>query len=276
MSPLRTYDAPSADIIFVPAMLNQADPAQQDRFTAEVDQFLPFLTNKPQLMALTHAPDWYYSELLKHINSLNFVFEHSFVSWVQLTGWSPNFVGFPAFSFVHWSRGSEHLQTKQRFFDPRPTEESKTTLVAENFVVRDYPDRFAVFDDCAASPENCTHLNFPYLTNGTVAYEAFRSAWYVMHPRGEFLLRNSLYDTLLADAVPVFYQAEYMDSVPFTDILNYTKIAVYMPQDEVVGDNKANVVKRLAQEIDKAGSLVADKVHPRCQTSVSIHAESRP
>lgn len=246
-SPLRTYDAASADIIFVPAMLNQADPAQQDRFIAAVDQFLPFLTTKPHLIVLTHAPDWYYSQLLKHVNSHSFVF----VSWGQLTGWSPNFVGSPAFSFIHWSRGSEHLQTKQRSFDAKATETSKTILVAESFVVRDYPDRFAVFDDCAAAPENCTHLNFTSLSNGTAAFKAFRSAWYVLHPKGEFLTRNSLYDTLLADAVPVFFQAEYIDSVPFADILNYTTIAVYIPQDEVVGDNKTKVVQRLAQDFDK-------------------------
>ena len=46
-SPLRTYDANSADMIFVPAMLNQLNSSQHYQFITEADQFLPYLTSKP-------------------------------------------------------------------------------------------------------------------------------------------------------------------------------------------------------------------------------------
>ena len=252
-SPLRTYDPDAADIIFVPAILNFLDPGSHDRFIDEAPQFLPYLTIKPHLMVLNHPPGLYTSSLLRHNNSEHFVF----VSWGQMTGWqSANVVGCPAFSFVHWSRGSKPLRTEERLFDAEATERSKTLLVAESFLVREpFPDRFTVYEDCIGAPDNCTHVEWTAHTDAVAVYEAMQSAWYVMHPEGDFLTRNSLCDTLLADAVPVLFQAEYIDSVPFTDILDWDKIVLFIPESEVLGDNRTNVIHRLAREFDKDEAL---------------------
>ena len=251
-SPLRTYDAASADIIFVPAILDQHNPRLHDQFILEVDQFLPYLHTKPHLLVLTHAPGWYSSALLRHNNSQNFVF----VSWGDpLTGWPPNIIHSPAFSFVHWSRGSKQLQTREQHFDAEGIEQLKTRLVVETFRVRDFPDRFAVFEDCKAAPENCTHLDWNSWADALPMYEALRSAWYSTHPKGDFLMRQTLCDTLLADAVPVFFHAEYIDSVPFTDVLNYTRIAVYIPEHEIVAPKRTNLIHRLAKDFDREEAL---------------------
>ena len=256
-SPLRTYDAASADIIFVPAILNQENPSEHVDFITEADQFLPYLTTKTHVMVLSHAPGWYNSTLLRHTNSENFVF----AAWGHMTGltgpvWTAtNIVEYPAFSFVHWSRGSKHLRMKEQIFDAEAIEKLKTRLVVESFVVRGYPDRLAVFPDCEAAPDICTHFHFKSPSDATPVYEAFQSAWYVIHPRGDFITRNSLCDTLLAEAVPVFFQAEYIDNVPFPDVLNWTKIAVYIPESEIVGENKTNVIEKLAKEFNKGEVL---------------------
>ena len=278
-SPLRTYDAASADIVFVPAMMMILNPAQHNQFISEAHQFLPYLSVKPHLVILSHAPSVYSrgSDLLMHNNSHNFVF----VSWGQLniscmagvhtecpvappvpTRQSDdklqpgsNVVGSPALSFVHWSRGSEQLRTYQRVFDAQAVERSKTTLAVESFLVRDYPDRFALYEDCKGAPEDCKHLEFNSAEDAVGLYEACQSAWYVLHPRGDFVIRNSFFDTLLADAIPVLFQSEYIDSVPFTDVIDYTKMVVYIPEKEVLNENRTNLVNRLAKDFVKAEAL---------------------
>ena len=261
-SPIRTYDAAAADIIFVPAILHQENPTQHEKFITEADQFLPYLNTKPHVIILSHAPNWYSNLLLNHNNSNTFVF----VSWGgcpaeeearegQLDGFPSNVIRSPAFSFVHWSRGSKQLQAKERIFDTDATEKLKTILVVESFVLRTFPDRFAIYEDCKGAPEKCKHLDFEFPKDAVPVYEAFQSAWYVMHPRGDFVIRNSLFDTLLADAIPVVFQPEYINSVPFNDVLNYTKIAVYIPEKDILGENRTNVVKKLADEFDKKEAL---------------------
>ena len=205
------------------------------------------------MLVLSHVPSWYNSTLLRHNNSENFVF----VAWGHMTGlwgniWSANnIVGYPYFSSVHWSRGSKQLQTNERLFDAEATAKSKTKLIFESFVVRGYPDRLAVYADCTGAPDVCTHFHFKSQAQRGTVYEAFHSAWYVIHPRGDFVTRNSLSDSLLADSVPVFFQAEYIDNVPFPDVLNWTKIAVYIPENDIVGENRTNVIRKLAKEFEK-------------------------
>lgn len=97
-------------------------------------------------------------------------------------------------------------------------------------------------------PDKCKHSNYKGSQDAVEVYKAYKSAWYALHPKGA---RNSWFDTWLADAIPVVFQAEYIDSVPFGDMLNYTKLMVYVPQKIILGKRRKNIVDILLDNFDE-------------------------
>ena len=57
-----------------------------------------------------------------------------------------------------------------------------------------------------------------------------RKAWYVLHPSGDFISRGAWFDTILAGAIPVVFQSNYPDYLPFSDVLNYTMLQEVLPE----------------------------------------------
>ncbi len=246
---LRTYDIDAADIIFVPATVGCNNIIQND-FIANASYFLPYLGQKPHVVVLTHAPSWY-SGMLSHENSANFVF----ISWGQLNKSDVHVIGSPAFSHVHWSRGSMQMRHEGKIFDPNRIKQSKKMLVVGSFVVRDYPDRIAAHKDCLEKPNLCKYVEYNGPQDAVAVYEAYKSAWYALHPRGDFLSRNSWFDTWLADTIPVVFQSEYINSVPFGDMLDYKKLMIYVPEERILGNESENIVSILKETFDEGDAL---------------------
>lgn len=247
---LRTYDIDAADIIFVPATINGRNKKIQNEFIANASSFLPYLGQKPHVVVLTHAPSWY-SEMLSHENSAKFVF----ISWGQLNKSDVHVIGSPAFSHVHWSRGSMQMRHEGKLFYPNIIEQSKKILVVGSFVVREYPDRTAAHKDCLDKPNLCKYVEYNGPKDAVTVYKAYKSAWYALHPRGDFLSRNSWFDTWLADTIPVVFQSEYINSVPFGDMLDYKKLMIYVPEERILGNKSENVVSILEKTFDKGNAL---------------------
>jgi hypothetical protein len=250
MSVLRTYDIDTADIIFVPATINEGNKTEQTDFITNAHLFLPYLGKKPHIVVLSHAPSWY-SEMLSHKNSTKFVF----ISWGQLNNSDVHVIGAPAFSHVHWSRGSIQMQHTGRFFDPNQVKQSKKLLAVGSFVVRNYPDRAAVHKHCLEKTSVCKYVEYKNAQDAVTVYEAYKSAWYALHPRGDFLSRNSWFDTWLAETIPVVFQYEYINSVPFGDMLNYNKLMIYVPEEKILGENGQNIVSILEEIFDEGDAL---------------------
>ena len=258
MSRLRTYDADAADIVFVPAMLSINSEEQQTGFVRNAYDFLPQLGKKPHLVVLNHAPKTYnsLSALLTHENSRLF----TFVSWGVIDPPLPphktsHIVGAPAFSHVHWSLGSRQLSSQGRQFNVSEVLQSKTILSVGSFAVRHYADRVAVHTACIQQPANCKHLDFTGPKDAVPVFAAYRSAWYALHPQGDFLSRNSWFDTFMAGTIPVVFQAEYVNAVPFTDLIDYRDIMEYIPEATILGDGGENVVSLLANRFNQDEAL---------------------
>ena len=48
-------------------------------------------------------------------------------------------------------------------------------------------------------------------------------------PRGDFISRNAFYDALLAGAIPVYFQDNYLNHLPYTDVIAYGDFLKYAP-----------------------------------------------
>ncbi len=262
VSPLRSYDAGTADIIFVPAMFDMKSAADMDNFVEEAHSFLPHLGSKPHILVLSHAAMVYnrMGSLLTHQTSRLF----TFLSFVQYDDGMAKLhssidmshvLGCPQFSHVHWSRGSWQLRPEGKKFNPSNISDSKTMFATESFGVRHYEDRFAAFEDCTERPDLCKHIDYKGPQDAVPVYEAYHSAWYVLHPRADFIARSAWFDTLLADSIPVVFQPEYIQAVPFADVLDYKRLMVLIPEEIIEGQDGQNVVGILWDAFDKADAL---------------------
>ena len=72
--------------------------------------------------------------------------------------------------------------------------------------------------------------------------------------RGDFLNRGAWYDTLLAGAIPVVFDPAYKPTMPFTDILDYDKLMVQIPLDDVIHEG-ANVIDILHEDFKPEHAL---------------------
>lgn len=225
VSPLRTWRADEADIIFVPAMLSMKSPEDLDSFVEDAYSFLPYLGSKPHILVLSHAALIYnrISHFLTHQNSRLFLFL-SFVQYDETLAKPGNttdlshVLGCPQFSHVHWSQGAWQLQPEGRKFNAADIVSFKSMFSTESFGVRHYEDRFAAFEDCNERSDLCTHLDYNGPQDAVPVYEAYRAAWFVLHPRADFIARSAWFDTLLADSIPVVFQPEYIKAVPFSTL----------------------------------------------------------
>ena len=262
VSPLRTWKAEEADIIFVPAMLSMNSPEDLNSFVDDAYSFLPYLGSKPHMVVLSHAAIIYntISHLLTHQNSRMFMFL-SFVQYDEKLAKSSNatdlshVLGCPQFSHVHWSQGSWQLRPEGRRFDAAALVNSKSMFSTESFGVRHYEDRFAAFEDCNERHDLCTHLDYTGPHDAVPVYEAYHAAWFVLHPRADFIARSAWFDTLLADSIPVVFQPEYSKAVPFADVLDYDRLMVVVPEEVIEGQDGQNIVSLLWDDFNQDEAL---------------------
>lgn len=245
-SQLRVHDAKHADIVFVPAVLSHGDHIQQRNFISEAASFLPYLEYKPHLIVLSFPLfDKYYNKTL--ISHKNIVV----IAVGQRGGLPTDIVTTAYFSHVHWSRGSEKIT---RTFNADTIVNIKKLLAVGCFNVRLYDERTVLYEDCN-SRDKCTYMNYTSALDAVPVFEAYTSAWYVLHPVGDFLTRSALYDTWMADAIPVLFQPGYFEFLPFNDVLDYDKLVMHIPHREIVGEDRKNAIDLLESSFDEADAL---------------------
>ncbi|KAK9806050.1 hypothetical protein WJX73_008996 [Symbiochloris irregularis] len=248
ISPLRVFDITEADAVFVPICLGIQDVQTQHEFINNLEQYLPLLHQKPHLVVLNHAATTFLqlqSDLITHNNS-------HLLTMVALNDKHPgldssHIISSPYFFHVHWSRGAPELRNAAQF-DVSATESMKTHFAVESFAVR-LPEREQIYKDCTSRPEYCTHLDFMSKQDHVDVWESMQSAWYNLHPRGDFLNRGLFYDTLLAGCIPVVFTDQYEGTLPFGDLLDYKQLMITIPL------NSTNVIDILRAQHTNEGAL---------------------
>ncbi len=130
----------------------------------------------------------------------------------------------------------------------------KKKFVVGCFNVRLYEERSFLHEDCV-DREKCTHFNFTSESDLIPVFEAYMSAWYVLHPVGDFLIRSSLYETWMASAIHAIFHDDYMGYVPFIDMLDYKKLVMHIPHHAIEGEGRENAIDLLERGFSKSRAL---------------------
>ena len=87
---------------------------------------------------------------------------------------------------------------------------------------------------CTARPELCLFHNvseggWDEFRDAGPLEDLERASWYVLQPQGDFVTRKAWIDTLFAGSIPAVFDAGYVDHLPFTDLLDYSRIMTTLP-----------------------------------------------
>ena len=93
-------------------------------------------------------------------------------------------------------------------------------------------------------------------------FHLMSKAWHVLQPRGNFISRSAWFDTLAAGAIPIVFQSNYLDFLPFGDFINYTRLMITLPQ--VTGPSWP-----------PCGCLFSLLIHPPHTVDASAHTRSQ-
>lgn len=87
--------------------------------------------------------------------------------------------------------------------------------------------------DCIARPELCLFHNmsggWDEARDAAPLDDLMGAAWYVLHPQGDFIIRSAWFDTLFAGSIPAVFDAGYVDHLPYTDVLDYSRLMTTLP-----------------------------------------------
>lgn len=237
-----------ADIVFVPVFFPYNPDTNPDLsayctefFTQYVPDNFPALSIKPHVIfASSYSLNWGKHRCWDHdmFNNFTVLTIEPYVS-----GWQHDFshcVGVPMMAHVHnqhllgFSKGSQNLSA---------VEVNKHRLVFSSFVVRDFPTRFAAHKHCLGSPNLCKHENVSEWVSNLESLlpkvqKGFEESWFTLMPHADFKLRNSLFDALLAPSIPVVFDTDFAKYMPFSDILDYSRILAVIDEDLFVRDGR--------------------------------------
>lgn len=73
--------------------------------------------------------------------------------------------------------------------------------------------------------------------------------------RGDFFNRGAWYDTLLADSIPVVFEAGYDGTLPFREVVDYQRIMQLVPLERIIGDSAENALDILKADFDAHTAL---------------------
>lgn len=103
--------------------------------------------------------------------------------------------------------------------------------------------RRAILEICHQRKERCevNHFNVSHLDS---LFANMSRQWFNLHPDGDSPTRNSFYDTLQLNTIPVVFNHRYFSdprSLPWGDIVELDKVRLIIPASELMA-NKQNVV----------------------------------
>ncbi|KAK9833835.1 hypothetical protein WJX74_007296 [Apatococcus lobatus] len=263
-SPLNVMAEADADIVIIPVVLRVGKPADpndphtavQGDFVSNVASFLPGVFKKPHLVILNHGMQVYHPAFLDHRSS-NLTFLSISPSIGPINGKAhpiPHVVGMPYFLRTHWNQYS--TLTHQLPIANASLEANKSHFASTSFSIRDWPDRFVLHRHCLNNKQLCTFHNYAGDMKDSLALDDLMSAsWHVIHPMGDFFNRGAWFDSVLACAIPVVFKEHYADYLPFTDVLDYSRIMTVLPEALLEENATVNAIDVAFDRFNKHAAL---------------------
>jgi hypothetical protein len=53
---------------------------------------------------------------------------------------------------------------------------------------------------------------------------AMRHSWYTMQGKPDYAIRSAFYQALVSGSIPVMNDEQYLDHLPFADMIDYTEV----------------------------------------------------
>lgn len=259
-STLHVQDIAHADLVFVPLSVS-LNFLFMDAFIQEADKYLPLLRTKPHVLVLPFPMMVHFqrnASFIEHPNSKAFTFvvldhvqgrELVFPKHGERHFDASNYVIAPYPAHVHWGYKNNK---RMEWSEMQRTLKEKQRLAFECFVVRYYPDRFASFESCIARPNQCLHSNFSGDTRISDLKREQGLSWYTIHPMGDHIVRNSLYDTFMWLSIPVMFEDDIIEHLPFNDVLDYSMLLKHVEKSKILGGSSENVADVLQKDFDTA------------------------
>ena len=229
-------------------------------FVEDAHAYLPYIGRKPHMVVLSHGAVVYneLSHLLTHANSQKFNFlsfaqhDPQLAGAINATDLS-HLIGCPQLSHGSWQ-----LRPEGRAFRAADLVSSKSIFSTEPYGVRRFSDRFVAFEDCKERRDLCTHVGYSGPQDAVLVHEAYRAAWFVLHPRNpraDFIARSAWVETIMADSIPVVFQSDYVKALPFADVLDYGRLMEVIPEEAFLGPDGKNVVEILWNSYDQEDTV---------------------
>jgi hypothetical protein len=235
-SPQRVHSYEDADFVFVPVCWGDCDEKDPTVHANDVFQrlsepgVLPYLGKLPHLVVFAYAlPDYYLT--LPEFKNFYFVA-------LECMGGCPAHHGSPllhrVISMPYISKEHPNLCASRRRFDPGPKR-----FAVGLFVDRDPPGdvnrtRHAVAYDCRNRPSDCTFIEWGWgafpASQAAELYSMYYNYEYCLQPTADFVLRNAMYDCLVAGGIPVVFDARVLAQAAFNDVIDYRSILVQLTQ----------------------------------------------
>lgn len=67
--------------------------------------------------------------------------------------------------------------------------------------------------------------------------------------------RAAWYDTVLANSIPVVFNSEYIKTLPFTHIIDYSRVMELLPIEQLMAENGTNAIDLLTSAFDAEKAL---------------------
>ena len=240
LSPLQVHDPDSADIIFIAARFD----TRRGKINEEIQSFMetanvtfPFLGQKPHVIALNN-PFPIYTGYAPSLISMPHSSQFTFIS---IEAYSPpsgpssaNWITAPYMAHVHWHQG----MPKQPPFEASRVKAMKKRLACMSGArfLDHMTNKGAMREACIANEEQCKYVQWEGERESAVeVFEAMRSSWFTLMPKGDFVTRNSMYDAIMAGSIPVVTIPDITDYMPYSDVLDWNSGMLQLPKNVIAG-----------------------------------------
>ncbi|GLC70996.1 hypothetical protein PLESTF_001059200 [Pleodorina starrii] len=272
-----------------------------ERFAANLSSILPYLQRLPHLVVLHYeksfrGPDAVLgSPLAPYISALVTEVAADLPHDASLTlpgvpplrggpppvGFYGNAISIPYPAFVHHHRGCDACFHQ----DVAAVAQRKNLTVFSVFNSRrhfgpgPWAIRDALIEQCRARPGRCHQLTHNQASNREEVLdlaEAMERSWFCLQPHGDTPTRKSVYDGLMVTCIPVVFDQVVLDSFPFREVYDPSKIVVLAPRAGIE-NGTSNIVDYLEANypLERRLQMVAEILRVRHIYQWSQHPDPR-
>jgi hypothetical protein len=95
--------------------------------------------------------------------------------------------------------------------------------------IRHHPIRTRLHHDCIARQEQCLFVNWISEADTLErAVTAMEQSWFSFQGEGDFAIRGALYQAFVSMSIPVFGDDDFLNHVPFSDLMDYKSFTVIL------------------------------------------------